>query len=144
MGAHVSVVDYFRSIGTRVRLESRVCVACTIWEFPIGEDSAAACGHPGELRRLSGFGTLYSVVEVAGSAAPPELSAEIDSHAYEVALVDLDEGPRIAAQLVDFSRPAAIGDRVRAVTRRLYVEEGVVRYGFKFAPVPDGSAPSTA
>lgn len=115
-----------------------MCVACDVWEFPIGEEPVAPCGHPGEVRRLSGLGTLYSVVEVAGSAAPPELSAELESHAYEVGLVDLDEGPRIAAQLVDFSRPAAIGDRVRAVTRRLYVEEGVVRYGFKFAPAPEG------
>lgn len=60
---------------------------------------------------------------------------------YYVALVDLEEGPRITGQLVDFDERPESGQSVQATIRRLYVEEGVIRYGFKFQPGSGSSAP---
>lgn len=51
-------------------------------------------------------------------------------------LVDLEEGLQIIAQLVNPPEEGIrIGMKVEAVFRRIYEEEGVVRYGFKFRPV---------
>jgi len=84
--------------------------------------------------RLSGVGTLQAWTYITAAGAPPEFAAQVRRDGgYHVGLVALQEGPRVAGQLVDVSDPE-IGQPVRAVVRRLYEEEGVVRYGFKFAP----------
>jgi uncharacterized OB-fold protein len=56
---------------------------------------------------------------------------------YVLALVKLDEGPMVTAQLTDLDGPVAIGDRVEMVTRKLTTEgkQGVIVYGYKFRKV---------
>ena len=56
---------------------------------------------------------------------------------YVLALVKLDEGPIITAQLTDVDGPIAIGDRVEMVTRKLTTEgpRGMIVYGYKFRQV---------
>jgi uncharacterized OB-fold protein len=57
---------------------------------------------------------------------------------YPVALVRLDEGPLVTAQLTDCSEDEiAIGMPVEMVTRRLADtgEDGLLLYGYKFRPV---------
>ena len=51
-----------------------------------------------------------------------------------LALVQLDEGPMIMAQLTDVDGSVAIGDRVEMVTRKLTTEgaQGMIVYGYKF------------
>jgi len=50
-----------------------------------------------------------------------------------VAIVELEEGPRIIAQLDNpLNKQLAIGMPVQFVFRQIYEEEGVIRYGFKF------------
>ncbi|MEN6298439.1 MAG: OB-fold domain-containing protein, partial [Anaerolineaceae bacterium] len=55
-----------------------------------------------------------------------------------VALVKLEEGPIVTAQLTDLAEtPVEIGMPVEMVTRRLRQdgdERGVVLYGYKFRP----------
>jgi uncharacterized OB-fold protein len=56
---------------------------------------------------------------------------------YVGALVELDEGPLIAAQLTDVDiDEVEIGMPVEMVTRRLrqYGEDGLIVYGYKFRP----------
>ena len=59
---------------------------------------------------------------------------------YTVALVKLEEGPMVTAQLTDLGNtPVEIGMPVEMVTRKLKVdgdnERGVIIYGYKFRPV---------
>jgi len=57
---------------------------------------------------------------------------------YTVALVKLNEGPLVTAQLTDMDNDEAqVGIEVEMVTRKLkeYGEDGVIVYGYKFRPV---------
>lgn len=56
---------------------------------------------------------------------------------YTVALVKLEEGPMVTAQLTDVeNNDVAIGMQVEMVTRKLREEseEGQIVYGYKFRP----------
>jgi hypothetical protein len=62
---------------------------------------------------------------------------------YTVALVKLDEGPLVTAQLTDVDEnDVRIGMRVEMVTRKLREEgtEGQIVYGYKFRPLLQKSA----
>ena len=80
--------------------------------------------------QLMGRGIVYSYTVVT---QPPE-GYEADAP-YVLALVKLDEGPMITAQLTDVG-DISIGDEVKMVTRRLTTEgsKGVIVYGYKFRP----------
>jgi uncharacterized OB-fold protein len=56
---------------------------------------------------------------------------------YTVALIKLEEGPLVTAQLTDLSEDEVeIGMPVEMVTRKLRSEgeEGMIVYGYKFRP----------
>lgn len=85
-----------------------------------------------ETVRLSGFGEVYSYTIVTD---PPEGFEEFAP--YYLAIVKLDEGPKLTAQLTDLDGEPSIGMRVEMVTRKLRTEgpQGVIAYGYKFRPV---------
>jgi len=93
-------------------------------------DSAAQ----NEKYTFSGTGTLYSFTNVTEPPAGFEAQAP-----YVLALVKLDEGPLLTAQITDLApdEPLAIGDAVEMVTRKLTTEgeRGVILYGYKFRRV---------
>ncbi len=73
------------------------------------------------------FSTMYSVPKNYEDQKP-----------YTIALVQLDEGPIITAQLTDVEREdVQIGMPVEMVTRKLREEgeEGQIIYGYKFRPL---------
>jgi hypothetical protein len=60
---------------------------------------------------------------------------------YAVALVKLQEGPLVTAQLTDIAPDEVeIGMPVEMVTRKVreFGEDGVIVYGYKFRPVLEG------
>lgn len=81
---------------------------------------------------FAGTGEIYSYTTLM---EPPQ--GFEDQAPYTLALVRLDEGPIITAQLTDLDGPVAIGDRVEMVTRKLTTEgpQGMIVYGYKFRPV---------
>lgn len=81
---------------------------------------------------FSGGGEVYSFTVVQ---EPPE-GYEAQSP-YILALVKLDEGPMVTAQITDTDGEIAIGDRLEMVTRKLTSEgpRGVIIYGYKFRKV---------
>lgn len=138
MGAHIPVPMYQRAIAQRYLLVGLKCRRCGKINFP----PKAACKYCGELDnfekvQLSGKGRVYSFTIIEGPGAPPEFADEAAfKGAYPVALVELDEGPRIVAQLVGVPlKDIAIGMRVEAVLRKIYTEEDIIRYGYKFRPI---------
>lgn len=78
---------------------------------------------------FAGTGEIYSYTTVQDVPEGFEGSAP-----YVLALVKLDEGPLITAQLTDLDDMPAIGDRVEMVTRKLTTEgaRGMIVYGYKF------------
>lgn len=80
---------------------------------------------------FAGTGEVYSYTTVQDVPEGFEGSAP-----YVLALVKLDEGPLITAQLTDLDALPAIGDRVEMVTRKLTTEgaRGMIVYGYKFRP----------
>lgn len=135
MGAHLSVPLYRRSLPQRLRLEGSQCVGCERVQFPPLPQCPVCSGRRLRPYRLRGTGSIYALTQVMAAGAPPEFRAQVQQDgAYHVAIVELAEGPKITAQLVGFERPPVIGQPVVAVVRRLYDEEGVIRYGFKFRP----------
>lgn len=125
---------YHRLTAPYYRLEGQRCKRCGAVRFP----PRAACGGCGaggagdaEPYRFGGRGVVHSFAEVAqaprGFAGP-----------YLVALVDLEEGVRITAQLTDVDAgEVEIGMPVEMVTRRLQERgpQGYIVYGYKFRPV---------
>jgi len=84
------------------------------------------------LFKLSGKGTIYSYTVLAETPAGFEEQAP-----YVLALIKLEEGPLITAQLTDLADVPQIGQPVEMVTRKLRSdgEHGVILYGYKFRPV---------
>ncbi len=137
MGAHLSVPMYRRSLPQRYQLVGARCTACQRINFP----PKAACNYCGtggfEEVRLSGRGKVFSFTKIAAAAAPPEFDedAKVVS-SFPVALVELEEGAMIMAHLADCDdEDVKIGLEVEMVIRRIYAEENVMRYGYKFRPV---------
>ncbi|QPC81248.1 Zn-ribbon domain-containing OB-fold protein [Phototrophicus methaneseepsis] len=86
----------------------------------------------GESFDFSGYGEVYTYTVVQDPPAGFESQAP-----YMLALVRLDEGPIVTAQITDTDGEIAIGDRVEMVTRKLATEgrEGMIVYGYKFRKV---------
>ncbi len=82
---------------------------------------------------LSGRGEIFSFTTMYNVPQGYE-----DQKPYTVALVKLDEGPMVTAQLTDIDAgDVQIGMRVEMVTRKLREEgdEGQIIYGYKFRPL---------
>ncbi|MFM2032283.1 MAG: hypothetical protein RLZZ297_1048 [Chloroflexota bacterium] len=92
--------------------------------------------HPGPNRTphtLSGNGTVMTYAVVHAPPAGYEGAAP-----YVVALIALDDGPRLTAQLTDVAADeVAIGMQVEMVTRRMADTgaDGLLLYAYKFRPV---------
>lgn len=83
--------------------------------------------------KFSGQGEVYSYTIVVD--APESFQEQAP---YVLALIRLDEGPLITAQMTDLDEtPLTIGDRVEMVTRKLTTEgeRGMIIYGYKFRRV---------
>jgi len=85
-----------------------------------------------EERVLSGRGTVYSYTTVYNPPAGFEGTAP-----YVIAIIELDEGVRLTAQLTDLDDEPEIGMPVEMVTRKLRSEgeDGIIIYGYKFRPL---------
>lgn len=137
MGAYTSVPTWWRSSESRYRLVLGICPECDAATFP-PEGACVDCSERVDFERVEpeGTGTVRARTVIEGGA-PPEFADLLAAEgAVAVAVVELDEGARLPAMLTDCD-PHAVerGDRVERVVRRIYDEEGIVRYGAKFRPV---------
>lgn len=85
--------------------------------------------------QLDRLGEVYSYTIVTD--APPGFDEQAP---YVLAIIKLDDGPLLTAQLTDLEGEPRIGMRVEMVTRKLKSEgpQGVIAYGYKFRPVHQG------
>lgn len=124
---------YWRTTRQRMALEGEICPHCGAKLFP-PRDVCPHCAGPARVAfSFSGRGTVYSFTTMY--SAPDKFERHTP---YTVALVKLEEGPLVTAQLADVD-PAEvfIGMPVEMVTRKMYEEgeDGVVVYNYKFRPL---------
>lgn len=86
----------------------------------------------GERFAFAGTGEIFSYTII--QEAPEGYEEQTP---YYLALIRLDEGAIITAQLTDVDDPVQIGDRVEMVTRKLTTEgdTGIIIYGYKFRKI---------
>ncbi|MDY7075588.1 MAG: Zn-ribbon domain-containing OB-fold protein [Chloroflexota bacterium] len=117
----------------RYRLVGEICDKCSERIFP-PRDVCPECEAPAKTPLFfSGQGEVYSYSTVYN---PPRGFEEFVP--YTVALVQLEEGPMVTAQLTDVDADqVSIGMPVEMVTRKVQGggEEGAIVYGYKFRPV---------
>ena len=124
---------HWRTRRQRLALVGEQCPHCQGMLFP-PRDVCPLCGGPAkEPYQYGGQGVVYSFSEVYAPADSFQSYAP-----YVVALVQLDEGPLLTAQLTDVElEDVSIGMPVEMVTRKLREDgpDGLISYGYKFRPV---------
>lgn len=129
-----SLASYWRRIPQWYRLEGAKCETCGEYYFPL-RSLCPECRRGGKLQKhtFKGTGTIYSYTIIHAPPSGFELHRP-----YIMAIVELDEGPRLTAQVVECDKEdIRIGKKVRMVFRRIRDsdEGGIIQYGYKFKPV---------
>jgi len=131
-----AVARFWREIPQRYNLIGKKCTVCNRIFFPQREVCPycrrKSLGKMEEVK-LSGKGTIitYTIIH----SPPSKFENQIP---YAMAIVELDEGPRITAQITDCDiEKIEIGMRVEAAFRRIQDDgyTGAIYYGYKFRPV---------
>jgi uncharacterized protein len=130
----MEIPRHWRLKKQRYSLVGEVCPHCDAKIFP-PRDVCNECGGEAKTTyQFSGRGEVFSHTTIYDAPAGFE-----DTTPYTVALVKLEEGPVVTAQLTDLGeQPVEIGMPVEMVTRRLRQdgdERGLIVYGYKFRPV---------
>ena len=129
----MEIPRHWRLKQQRYGLVGEVCPHCDAKIFP-PRDVCPNCGDEAKtLYTFSGKGEVFSYTTIY------EAPSGFDSNApYTVALVKLEEGPMVTAQLTDLGeQPVEIGMPVEMVTRKMRNdgdERGLIVYGYKFRP----------
>ena len=128
----MEVSRHWRLNKQRYALIGETCDTCGVKLFP-PRDVCLECEAPAqELYTFTGVGEIYSFSTIYDAPA-----GFAEYAPYTVALVKLDEGPIVTAQLTDVDKnELEIGMKVEMVTRKLRTDgpEGMIIYGYKFRP----------
>ena len=129
----MEIARHWRLKQQRYSLVGEVCNHCEHKIFP-PRDICPNCGQEArDLYTFSGKGEVYSFTTIYEAPTGYDVNAP-----YTVALVRLDEGPMVTAQLTDLNAERVrIWMPVEMVTRKMRNdgdERGVIIYGYKFRP----------
>lgn len=129
----MEIPRHWRLKKQRYALVGEVCPHCDAKIFPPRDVCPECHGEAKEPFAFSGKGEIYSYTTIY------EAPSGFDSNApYTVALVKLNEGPMVTAQLTDVdASEVKIGLPVEMVTRKMRDdgdERGMIVYGYKFRP----------
>ncbi|MDH5607093.1 MAG: Zn-ribbon domain-containing OB-fold protein [Anaerolineae bacterium] len=130
----MDIPRHWRLKKQRYALVGEVCDHCDAKVFP-PRDICPDCGEEAKtLYNFTGRGEVYSYTTVYDPPAGFD-----EASPYTVAMIKLDEGPLVTAQLTDLEQKnVEIGMPVEMVTRKLRSatdERGMLVYGYKFRPV---------
>jgi len=130
----MEVPRHWRLKKQRYALVGEICPHCEAKIFPPRDVCPECSGEAKTPYVFSGKGEIYSFTRMSTVPAGFEEQAP-----YTVALIRLDEGPIVTAQLTDLGEgDVQIGMPVEMVTRKLRSdgdERGMLVYGYKFRPV---------
>jgi uncharacterized OB-fold protein len=130
----MEIPRHWRLKQQRYGLIGEVCPHCDAKIFP-PRDVCPYCGQDAKTKfAFSGKGEVFSFTTISDAPSGYEENAP-----YTVALVKLEEGPVVTAQLTDLGEEKPrIGMPVEMVTRKIREDEnerGMLIYGYKFRPV---------
>ena len=131
-----AVPRFWREIPQRYNLIANQCVSCNNVYFPPRE----ACPYcrrksMGKMKDLKLKGTGKVVTNTIIYTAPEHFKGQAP---YPVAIIELDEGPKITAQIVDCEiDKVKIGMKVKSTFRKIQEDGyiGAIHYGYKFKPI---------
>ena len=129
----MDIPRYWRLRNQRYRLEGTKCDLCSAVHFPPRLLCPVCKSNRLKPFLFKGTGRIYSFTTVF--QAPDIFDKQIP---YVVALIDLEEGIRLTAQLTDVAPDEVeIGMPVKMVIRKIYEdgENGPIQYGYKFRPL---------
>ena len=128
--------NIWRKIQSFYNLKGTKCTACSSLFFP-AEQVCMSCGlEKMEMHEFSGTGkiTTFTVIRQQFND-DGERTQLVLPNPYTIAIIELDEGPMITAQIADANQDEIeIGQRVHAVFRKISEQgaEGIIKYGYKF------------
>ena len=129
----MEIPRHWRLKKQRYGLVGEVCPHCDAKIFPPRDVCPECKKEAKDEFAFSGQGEVYSYTTIYNAPSGFEHSVP-----YTVALVQLEEGPLVTAQLTDVDEDdLSIGMPVEMVTRRLREdgdERGMLVYGYKFRP----------
>ncbi len=131
--AEKGVAHVWRRLKSIYNLHGNHCTTCGTYYFP-PRPVCPKCRRKGHLEdhKFKGLGKIHTFAIVR--QAQDEFKRQVP---YIVAQVELDEGARLTAQIVNCDIDKVhIGMRVRACFRKIteYGHEGIIVYGYKFEP----------
>ncbi len=133
-GAYVSKSQYLEGARARLSLASQKVGDGLIW--PPRQLDSSGQRIPSESHALSGQAIVESWTKLSAAGAPSEFSLRAPIlGGIQTLLVRFEQGPRgvfLVCDDVDYS--PKIGDDVEFSVRRIYAQEGVIRYGLKAYP----------
>jgi uncharacterized OB-fold protein len=122
---------FWREQESRYNLLGSHCKTCGKYFYPV-RNLCPECRREGKTEpyKFKGEGTI--VTYTITHSTSDEFN---DLIPYVLAIVELDEGPKLTTQIVDEPSKVDIGKRVHAVFRKLGSdgEAGIIYYGTKFA-----------
>lgn len=128
----MAVSRFWREQKGRYNLVGTHCEKCNEYFYP-GRAICPVCRRDGKMESYKFKGTGEIVTYTITHTSSDDFD---DLTPYALAIVKLDEGPRLTTQIVDdFEEKIAIGKRVHPVFRKLGSdgESGIIYYGTKFA-----------
>jgi len=128
----MDIPRYWRLRDQRYRLKGSICKQCGHYSFPPRQICPKCKSHDYEHFFFKGHGKIYTYTVVY--QAPDSFNKLIP---YAVAIVELEEGPKITAQITDVDyKNIHIGMTVELVIRKIYErgDRGPILYGYKFRP----------
>ena len=128
----MEISRHWRLQQQRYGLVGEVCPHCDEKIFPPRDVCPNCAGEAKTPYVFSGKGEVYSYTTVYDAPEGYEGNSP-----YTVALVKLEEGPLVTAQLTDVDNgKVSIGTPVEMVTRKLREDgaRGMLVYGYKFRP----------
>ena len=123
----------WREYPKRYRYEAAVCDKCGKWFFParVVCDACGAREFTTKAMQRTGKILTHTIIRVAPAPF-------VDQAPYAVAVVEMDDGPRITTQVVDWREgQLATGQQVKLEFRRITSDgaAGPINYGYKAVPV---------
>ncbi len=128
----MSVARFWRKIPQRYNLTGTRCRTCGRYFFP-PRTLCPDCRRAGKIEEYRFKGTGAIVTHTVIRTASEQFEQQTP---YVLAIVQLDEGPRLTAQIVCPIERIRTGMRVKPVFRKIAVDgdSGVIHYGTKYVP----------
>jgi uncharacterized OB-fold protein len=122
----------WREYPKRYRYEAAVCKKCGKWHFPARLVCDECHGQEFETKAMRRTGKILTYTVIRVPPAPFK-----DEAPFAVAVVEMDDGPRITTQVADWRESELkIGQPVRLEFRKIQTdgEAGPIQYGYKAVP----------